>query len=286
MFKSNRVCIVLTGASQGFGATLGKQLAQHFNDQILSCQGDDSRMSKGESDLMFILISRNMDKMQKVKDDIHQLASSIDQVTTHLIQCDLSKSDSNHVIGAYLDENKVITSHYDHCILIHNAGSLGDPNRLCRQITSVDSEKAQQYYRLNLYSVMELTAFFLKRIVPQLALYVDIINISSLAASSPLKGLIDYCMSKAAREAYFRSLAQELEDEKEIFTPTFRVLNYAPGPLETEMLNKIRNDSIHLGPLFKSLAALTTEESALKLIKILRKNNFENGQHVDYYDVK
>ena len=71
-----------------------------------------------------------------------------------------------------------------------------------------------------------------------------------------------------------------------------QVLNYAPGPIDTEMVKGMIADpgadpSVKEGfeKLYSDRAILQPEQTAEKLIKILDLDSFESGQHVDYYDV-
>ena len=66
-------------------------------------------------------------------------------------------------------------------------------------------------------------------------------------------------------------------------------LNYAPGPLETSMTESLTSST----GLQKDLQSffqqkqnlLDPKDSALKLLQLLDSNDFENGAHVDYYDL-
>ena len=71
---------------------------------------------------------------------------------------------------------------------------------------------------LNLYSVALLSSAFLK--------YFNegercLLNLTSLAAVAAIKGMAFYCVGKASREMYFKTLAEE--------DPSLNILNYAPG---------------------------------------------------------
>ena len=63
-----------------------------------------------------------------------------------------------------------------------------------------------------------------------------VVNISSLAAVQPVKRWGLYCTGKAGRDMLFKVMAAE--------DPDIRVLNYAPGPLDTGM--QVR-DAVFLG---------------------------------------
>ena len=79
---------------------------------------------------------------------------------------------------------------------------------------------------------------------------------------------------KASRDAFFRSVALENESVK--------VLSYAPGPLQTDMVEILRNDG-YLKEEFKNMDVLKPETTAEKLIEILENNKFSSGDHIDYY---
>lgn len=95
----------------------------------------------------------------------------------------------------------------------------------------------------------------------------------------------NYCGGKAARDAVFRVLAVE--------QPQAVVLNYAPGPLDTPMIEELLADHrTHqvVRTMFEDLkrtgALLKPADSAGKLVALLRRRNFKSGDHVDYYDEK
>ncbi len=102
---------------------------------------------------------------------------------------------------------------------------------------------------------------------------------------------------------YFRSLAleedvmqksesQTLYTTSTEFRPRTRVLNYAPGPLDTQMQDQIRRsmppcptrdvfeDMHRTGKLVKP------ETSAHVLMRLLEQDSYENGAHIDFYDVE
>jgi hypothetical protein len=63
-------------------------------------------------------------------------------------------------------------------------------------------------------------------------------------------------------------------------------LNYAPGPLETEMTSILRQcDALDatLKPHFQK-QLVDPMDSAAVLSRLLRDDTFVNGAHVDYYD--
>nr|KAF6329346.1 sepiapterin reductase [Pipistrellus kuhlii] len=106
---------------------------------------------------------------------------------------------------------------------------------------------------------------------------------ASLAdAAEPFKGWALYCAGKAAREMMFKVLAAE--------EPGVRVLSYAPGPLDTDMQQSARENSLD-PELRKRLQDLKTKGelvdcrmSAQKLLDVIQKDTFTSGAHVDFYD--
>lgn len=91
---------------------------------------------------------------------------------------------------------------------------------------------------------------------------------------------------KAAREMYFRTLALE-EAERD---PTLTVLNYAPGPVQTEMTHEIENSAVasDVRAIFKGMreekTILQPIETTVKFLKVIETGDYISGAHIDYYD--
>ena len=103
-----------------------------------------------------------------------------------------------------------------------------------------------------------------------------------MVAVQPFPTLALYSAGKAARDAYHVALAKE--------ETWARVLNYAPGPLETDMTEEIRQASElseDLKPHYaKKLVDPADSARALaKLVLVGDASPFESGSHVDYYDI-
>ena len=203
-------------------------------------------------------------------------------------------------------------------VFVNNAGSLG---HLGPTITSPSLKDMRQTIDLNVTSSLWLTVRFSQYVkqheerqrqqrqqqktMSQLA--ATIVNISSLAAiSDDFLSMGIYSTGKAARERYHTMLAKEemksktmkqeeepsltkdgCDDNNKSSNIAIKTLNYAPGPLETEMTTAIRNADqldIDLKPHFQK-ELLDANDSALKLIKLVDENTFDSGSHVDYYDL-
>jgi sepiapterin reductase len=87
-----------------------------------------------------------------------------------------------------------------------------------------------------------------------------------------------------ARDMYHACLAKEMEgaDANHI-----KILNYAPGPLETDMAEQIRaadDLDITLKPHYQK-KLIEADESANVLVRLILENTFTSGSHVDFFDV-
>lgn len=273
VYASSQVTLVVTGASRGFGASLVQVFVEEYCKQF----SDDK--SKGK--LRLILIARNLEHLKNVVSKFESIID-LNRLEVKLIECDLAKP--------FNEMNLVPTSmlaNSEHYLLVHNVGQIGEPNLLCIDVTSQQRSYRDEQYHLNLYSMMELTAGILKNIrllnnIDDLK-RLDVINISSLAAIQPFPGMLDYCVLKRAREAYIEQLAKELENTD--LSTKVRILSYAPGPLETDMLQEIREKG-YLQKEFIEIKALEPIDSARKLMIILKKDTFKNSQHIDYFDIE
>ena len=108
---------------------------------------------------------------------------------------------------------------------------------------------------------------------------------SSLMAVQPQKTWSLYCAGKAARDMFFRVMAEEEGPDG------IRVLNYAPGPMDTQLVNDVLNSAStdsEVRAMFREYKEggkfLKPEVSAAKLIGIIEGAKFKSGDHVDYFD--
>ena len=94
-----------------------------------------------------------------------------------------------------------------------------------------------------------------------------VINVSSLAAIQPFESWGSYCSGKAARDSLFKVMAVE--------EPSWKVLNYAPGPLDTKMIKDLLDDqgtNPNVRSAFEDMKSknslLTPGQSAERMIEI------------------
>ena len=118
---------------------------------------------------------------------------------------------------------------------------------------------------------------------------VTVVNVSSLAATSPFEYWSLYCAGKSARDMFHKCIAHEAE--KRGLHSQVRVLNYAPGPLDTRMQAAIRED-MPAGELRDAFLGMHREnklisplDSARVMVRLLEVDKYDNGAHVDYYEV-
>lgn len=72
--------------------------------------------------------------------------------------------------------------------------------------------------------------------------------------------------------------------------PQVNVLNYSPGPVDTEMFDTLIKKSsapdlrAQFGELREQRNILTAEQSVDRLVMVLKDQKYKPGEHVDYYD--
>lgn len=249
---------VLTGGSQGIGRALAVEVSKLL----------------GPGSLLFLL-ARNTTELEKTAK-----LCQFPNVSVLYASIDLSKASGDDMYAALrrsLDGHTI--EQFENCVIFHNVGSLG--NLAVDTGSMEDVDELRRYFDLNVFNVISLNTQFL-RICENVEHRVIIVNITSLCAVKPMSGMAYYCSGKAAREMYFKVLAEE---KKHI-----RILNYSPGPVETAMIDYVLDEAVNenLRDVFTSFknqgTLLKPEMTAKKCLKILTSGNFAPGEHVDYFD--
>lgn len=257
---SGSTFVVLTGASQGIGRAIAVELS--------TILGPKSVM---------LLLARNKEELAKTSELCKQ-----DNVKIVYESMDLSKASAKEmfeVIKHGLEGRDV--KDFAAAVIFHNVGSLGNLAVPTERMEDVD--EMRQYYDLNVFNVIKLNTQFLK-VFEEVEDRVTIVNITSLCAIKAMSGMASYCSGKAAREMYFKVLAEE---KKHI-----RVLNYSPGPVETSMIDYVLAETVNtnLRDVFLSFkvqgALLKPEMTAKKCLTVLQQGKFGPGDHVDYFEVE
>nr|XP_002740387.1 PREDICTED: sepiapterin reductase-like [Saccoglossus kowalevskii] len=263
VFDVPTFCLV-TGASKGIGRGIAVALA----DTI------------GEGSIM-VLVARSETGLQETK---LLITSRRGGVEVRVYPSDLSDMISlRSQIECFFSD--VIPANFQHAIVIHNAGSVGDVSKTLREFN--EPVKLQSYFDFNVTSTICITSAFLTMFPKIDRLRRTVVNISSLCGIQPFNFHSLYCSSKAARDMLFKVLAAE--------EPDIRVVSYAPGPVNTDMRHEVEVALLTLGNtdmytrLYTDLTAkgavLTVEQTVGTLMKLLYEDSYDSGAHVDYYDV-
>ncbi|XP_046659744.1 LOW QUALITY PROTEIN: sepiapterin reductase-like [Homalodisca vitripennis] len=255
-FWGQRSFCLVTGASQGIGQSFAVEFAHRF--------------AAGSH---IVLLARSQDGLNQTKELIQ---ASNPNVTVQVHSVDLSQADTA-VFKTILQSDEIKDKDFDLAMLVHNAGSIGKVDQLASDID--DPQEWNRYMSLNLYHVTALTAEFLRKFTSG---HRCIINVTSLCAVKPFRSMGYYCVGKAAREMYFKVLAEENSD--------LDVLNYSPGPVDTEMVaDLIKNvqDSetkFQFTTIRDSKSLVTKEQTTQKLAALLTSHKYKSGDRFDYYD--
>jgi sepiapterin reductase len=287
-------CVVITGASRG----LGRAIAVEF--------------AKLPSVRSLLLIARN--NLEATKEDcLHhrQLVNKEEDLSGTLcvttIHADLGNLETldETIVTIY---EKIVQEQqeldFGRLILVNNAGSLGYIGQAAEMPSLRDM---QDTIDLNVTSALWMAV----RMISTASTFprpasVLIVNISSLVAIQPFPSLALYSAGKAARDAFFKAMATEHPAPPSTTTPTpttttnittptatiksVKTLNYAPGPLETDMTQEIRaaSSSERLNESLRPHYAkqlVQPIDSARVLVDLVQKDEFDSGEHIDYFDV-
>ena len=195
-------------------------------------------------------------------------------IKVHLVETDLGKLDTVESTFAKAASYANETNHQQ-MILLHNAGSVGTITKPAIEIT--DPQLIQDHLGVNYTSMFVLTSHFLSRFKTG---HRVIINHTSTAAFKFIPSLSQYSACKAARNAYMGVLAVE--------NPDVRVLSCSPGPVDTDMLQTIKNDS-YAGTTtsgfrerYASNQVSSCRENINKFVQLLKEDKFESGANIDF----
>ncbi|XP_051160144.1 sepiapterin reductase [Leptopilina boulardi] len=255
---SEKVFLLITGASQGIGEQIAKSFAPLLpaNSQIL-------------------LLARNGESLNRVKQQLP------DNLVINTVSVDLSSSSAEDLTEIFRNNVKEENiSLFSEAIIIHNAGSLGNITQKTNDM--LDFDVMRKYYDLNVFSPAVLNNVFMKFFNGHVKNKIFVINITSLCAIEPMKSMGYYCSGKSAREMFFKVFAKE--------NPHVNVLNYSPGPVKTEMFHDVCQNvgDFEVKENFNELnvknTVLTTQQTVNRLLTVLEEQKYSSGDHVDYYD--
>jgi len=258
---------VITGASRGIGKEIAIQLSANV--------GPNSR---------FLLLARNEKELLATAEEIRKKDSSF---AVDICICDMSKVDEGNTFSNFEMKLLIFLKEqlpFDVAFIVHNAGTTGD---LSKRVANFETgPEIREHIETNLVSFILLNNAFLRIVDHEKGTKQRVvINITSLLAiSKDTPGFGLYPVGKAAREGFMRALAAEESD--------LRVLNYAPGPVKTDMAVTVKETTWNEGgrqffkDAFEQGTILTADQTVAKLLRLLDENTFESGSHIDYYDIK
>ncbi|VDK52237.1 unnamed protein product [Anisakis simplex] len=317
---NSKVFAVITGASRGIGKEIAVQLSR--------------KVAAGS---VFLITARQLALLQQVKTEILMNNAQLD---VHVVVADAAYLTDEKLaeFGDVLSGAIPKGTHFDTLIMVHNAGTIGDLSKKAQEIST--SKEWHDFLQINLIAMIQINNLVLSKLTKEYA--VDkfqlvkqrlIVNITSLMSVQAVPSLSQVCflsssssvtykqyshhlfshscqkfqysVAKAAREAFFRSLAVE--------DPSLRILSYSPGPVQTDMYEDIlqnsydegvRNMFQHRDPVviltYTSLficfthdfadeevsrKLLEPKETVSKMFSIIEKDQYESGARVDYFDV-
>ncbi|XP_035671556.1 sepiapterin reductase-like isoform X1 [Branchiostoma floridae] len=259
VFGPATFCAV-TGGSRGLGRSIAVLLAGRL--------GQGSRL---------VLTGRSLQGLQETKRQVEE--KSPNQLEVKLVTGDLEDSAAHaaHFCDIFADAQQ---GTFKNALMIHNAATLGDGTKKASEHS--DPQILTKYYAANLTSVITLTSKFMK-IFPSTTVRRTVVNITSDSAINPLVNHSLYCSGKAARNMFFKVMAEE--------DPDVRVLSYSPGPLDTDMLHTVRscgNKGVEdlLTSMESSGMILSPADSAEHLLNLLEKDTFQSGDFLDIFNFK
>ncbi len=189
---------LITGASSGIGKDMAIYLSELGYD--------------------LILVSRNYDSLQKVKNDLKN--------NVKLITADLSNQDE--VLNLY---NKTKNDNID--ILINNAGY-----GLFGEFIKTNLDDEINMVNLNVIALHTLTKLFLKDMVKRNSGY--ILNVASQAAFGPGPLMATYYATKC----YVNTLTESINEELRRMNSNVFIASLCPGPVDTNFNNRA---GVHFG---------------------------------------
>ncbi|MBK9448229.1 MAG: (S)-benzoin forming benzil reductase [Bacteroidetes bacterium] len=196
---------IITGTSRGIGEALAKQVLGNGN--VLFC------ISRNQNPRLSTEAHVKHWPMRDIAIDLN------DTGKIHEMMGDIFRS---------IDPDDV-----EEIVLVNNAGII-HPIRLIGEPDA--SEKISRSINVNLTSAMLITDRFVRETeswtVPR-----KIMNLSSGAASHTVEGWSAYCAAKAGLEMFTRCLVDEQKHAKN----PVKVVSFAPGVVNTEMQQEIRN---------------------------------------------
>jgi len=258
--------VLITGASRGFGRAFASVTAKKYG-----------------ANSTYVLTGRSESSLKETANDIKNVTGG--DPTIHTVPGDLSDEAGAEALAkkllSFLDTDK-----HDTAVIASNAGAVEPQTLLSSE--NIPLSEVQFSLAVNITSALYLVNQTVRAVEPWRGTDKKcfLLNVSSKAAVQAFKCWGVYCSAKAARNMLFNVAAVE-DGENGIL----RVVNYGPGVLDTDMQKDVRTKVGDEGTkkFFQSLAdegkLIPPAESARKLFWLVTDNKFENGAHIDYWDL-
>lgn len=276
--------VVIVGMSKGFG--------RDILHQCLRCPLICSHRWRTN----FILVTSNREAAMQVWESLYSQTGNIPgrtrSVEALIKEVNLTKSDS---VKSFLHDEEVLQVlglGIGTIYVFMVAGSVTPVGPLLA-LDGPDNfyDSIENHLYLNMVSFASILRTVINGVLrhpPIGKLKLNLVNVSSLAAIREFHGMAVYCAIKAARDSFMRSISLELEKDHPLVEA--RVLNYAPGMMETEMVTKdlLGSDVSNAVKCLPNPQFVSTSVSAKKCVDLItgvHNHTFANGEHIDFYDV-
>jgi short-subunit dehydrogenase len=182
--------------------------------------GEAAAMKAAEAGAKVLLVARSADKLAAIKSDIEEAGGSAE-----IHPCDLADTDDVERMG-----NEVLLAHGHVDVLVNNAG------RSIRRSVALSYDRFHDYERtmqLNYFGSLKLILTLLPRMRERRSGH--IINISSIGVQTNTPRFSAYVASKAALDAFSRTIASEIIDDRVHITTIHMPLVRTPMIAPTTM---------------------------------------------------
>ncbi|MBU3691035.1 MAG: SDR family oxidoreductase [Solirubrobacterales bacterium] len=192
--------VMITGASSGIG--------------------HETALKVGEAGGIVLLVARSADKLEELKAEIEELGGE-----AHVHPCDLSDVEDVERMA-----NEVLAQHGHVDVLVNNAG------RSIRRSVELSYDRFHDFQRtmqLNYFGALKLILTLLPRMRERKSGH--IINISSIGVQTNAPRFSAYVASKAALDAFSRTISSEVVDDGVDITAVYMPLVRTPMIAPTKM---------------------------------------------------
>lgn len=246
---------IVTGATGGLGREISKS--------ILEQQGK------------LVFVARDTEKSNLFEQEIDEI--HIDSF--YKINVELQLKEDLHLLEKFLVELFANIKDIEEVFLFNNASTI-EPIALIEDVSFDEISKA---LTINIASAFALTSMLLRLKDKSGIRKINIINISSGVSINPVKGWSTYCISKAGLNMLSKCIASEYSN------PAVFSLSINPGPINTNMQEKIRNADTDKIPATKKFETMyfegklqQPEDVTEKIFRVLASNDFSNGDFIDF----